>query len=78
MSDDLMGRIKQTIKIGASPRHVPDVIKAVQDIPRTVSGKISEKAVSDMIHGRPIKNKEALANPESLELYRGILDVQAA
>jgi len=64
--------------MGASPRHVPDVIKTVKDIPRTISGKISERAVSDIINGRAVKNKEALANPESLEIYKGILDSRAA
>ena len=53
-----------------SPRHVPAVVVAVDDIPRTRSGKITELAVTDVVHGREVKNVEALANPESLELYR--------
>ena len=57
---------------GASPRHVPARIVQVADIPRTKSGKITELAVRDVVHGREVKNKEALANPEALELYRGL------
>ncbi|MBN9064479.1 MAG: acetoacetate--CoA ligase [Rhizobiales bacterium] len=62
--------IRQKIRAGASPRHVPAKIVQVADIPRTKSGKITELAVRDVVHGREVKNKEALANPEALELYR--------
>lgn len=72
LDDALLARIKQQIKVGASPRHVPAKIVQVADIPRTRSGKITELAVRDMVHGRPVKNTEALANPEALELYRDI------
>ena len=58
------------LKREASPRHVPAVILEVSDIPRTRSGKITELAVRDVIQGRPIKNTEALANPEALEEYK--------
>ena len=58
------------LKREASPRHVPAVILEVSDIPRTRSGKITELAVRDVIQGRPIKNTEALANPEALEGYK--------
>ncbi|HEX7812889.1 MAG TPA: hypothetical protein VF460_13350, partial [Burkholderiales bacterium] len=54
----------------ASPRHVPARIVQVADIPRTKSGKIVELAVRNIVHGRPVKNSEALANPEALEHYR--------
>ncbi|WP_295814262.1 acetoacetate--CoA ligase [uncultured Nitratireductor sp.] len=64
--------IRSKIRTGASPRHVPARIVAVSDIPRTKSGKITELAVRDIVHGRAVKNKEALANPEALELYRDI------
>lgn len=64
--------IRTRIRSGASPRHVPARIIAVTAIPRTRSGKISEIAVRDVIHGRPIKNTTALANPEALELYRDL------
>jgi acetoacetyl-CoA synthetase len=72
LDDSLVARIKKKIRDGASPRHVPAKIVAVADIPRTKSGKITELAVRDVVHGREVKNKEALANPEALELYRNI------
>ena len=68
--------IKTKIRTGASPRHVPAKIVAVADIPRTKSGKITELAVRDIVHGREVKNKEALANPEALELYRGLEELR--
>jgi acetoacetyl-CoA synthetase len=69
---DLEKKIKTRIRIGASPRHVPAKVIQVADIPRTKSGKIVELAVREVVHGRPVKNKEALANPEALELYAGL------
>ncbi|TIP10872.1 acetoacetate--CoA ligase [Mesorhizobium sp.] len=69
---ELEKRIRTKIRSGASPRHVPARIVAVADIPRTKSGKITELAVRDMVHGRAIKNMEALANPEALELFRDL------
>ena len=57
------------IRTGASPRHVPARIVPVADIPRTKSGKIVELAVRDIVHGRTVKNVEALANPEALKLF---------
>jgi acetoacetyl-CoA synthetase len=71
LDDKLRDRIKKQIRTGASPRHVPARIVQVADIPRTKSGKITELAVRDVVHGREVKNREALANPEALELYRG-------
>jgi acetoacetyl-CoA synthetase len=68
----LTARIRRQIKDGASPRHVPAKVVQVADIPRTKSGKITELAVRDVVHGREVKNKEALANPEALELYRDL------
>jgi acetoacetyl-CoA synthetase len=70
LTEDLIGRIKHKVRVGASPRHVPAKIVQVQDIPRTKSGKITELAVRDIVMGRDVKNKEALANPEALELFR--------
>ena len=64
--------IKTRIRSGASPRHVPAKIMQVADIPRTKSGKISELAVRDVIHGRPVKNLTSLANPAALELFKDI------
>jgi acetoacetyl-CoA synthetase len=63
-------RIRKQIRANASPRHVPAKILQVADIPRTKSGKIVELAVRDVVHGRPVKNKEALANPEALDLFK--------
>ncbi|EKE74767.1 acetoacetate--CoA ligase [Oceanibaculum indicum] len=70
LDEELEKRIRQQIRSGATPRHVPAKIVQVADIPRTKSGKIVELAVRNVVHGRPIKNIEALANPEALELYR--------
>ena len=72
LDKDLQDKIKKQIRIGASPRHVPARIVQVADIPRTKSGKITELAVREIVHGREVKNKEALANPEALDLYRDI------
>ncbi|MEQ8266511.1 MAG: acetoacetate--CoA ligase [Parvibaculum sp.] len=72
LDDALIQRIRSRIREGASPRHVPAKIIAVADIPRTKSGKITELAVRDIVHGREVKNREALANPEALALYRDI------
>ncbi len=74
---DLKRRIADRLKTGASPRHVPARIVAVADIPRTKSGKIVELAVREVIHGRPVKNREALANPEALDLYRDLEELRA-
>jgi acetoacetyl-CoA synthetase len=72
LDDALTKKIAGRIRENTSPAHVPKKIIAVADIPRTVSGKISEIAVRETIHGRAVKNTEALANPESLELYRDL------
>jgi len=70
LDDGLRARITRQIRDGASPRHVPARILQVTDIPRTRSGKITELAVRDLIHGRPVKNVEALENPEALDQFR--------
>jgi len=75
LTDELVKEIRTRIRQGATPRHVPAKIIAVSAIPRTRSGKISEIAVRDTIHGRVVKNTDALANPESLELYRDIAEL---
>ncbi len=69
LDDALVKTIKTRIRNGASPRHVPARIIAVADIPRTKSGKIVELAVRDVVHGRVVKNKEALSNPKALDLF---------
>ena len=71
LDGSLSAEIRQRIRRHASPRHVPAHILAVPDIPRTRSGKIVELAVREVIHDRPVKNLEALANPEALEHFRG-------
>ena len=76
LDDGLRDKIKKQVRQGASPRHVPARIVAVADIPRTKSGKITELAVRDVVHGRAVKNKEALANPEALDLFRDIAELQ--
>ena len=71
----LSERIKRQIRTGASPRHIPARVVQVADIPRTKSGKITELAVREVVHGREVKNKEALANPEALDLYRNLAEL---
>ena len=68
----LIEKIKRKIRDNTTPRHVPAKIVQVADIPRTQSGKIVELAVRNVVHGRPVKNVEALANPEALEFYRNL------
>ena len=75
LDDKLFAAIKKKIRDGASPRHVPAKIIAVADIPRTKSGKITELAVRDVVHGREVQNREALANPEALELFEDLVEL---
>ena len=77
LDEDLVARIKARIREGCTPRHVPAKVLQVADIPRTKNNKIVELAVRDVIHGRPVKNREALANPEALELYKDLPELQA-
>ncbi|MAY62562.1 MAG: acetoacetate--CoA ligase [Rhizobiales bacterium] len=77
LDDALKTKIKSAIRTGASPRHVPARIVAVSDIPRTKSGKITELAVRDVVHGRKVKNQEALANPEALKLYEDLEELRS-
>ena len=72
LDDALVNRIRAHIRAECTPRHVPARIIQVADIPRTRSGKITELAVRAVIHGQEVKNKEALANPEALDLYAGL------
>ncbi len=78
LDESLINRIKKKIRDNATPRHVPDKVLQVADIPRTKSGKIVELAVRDVVHGRPIKNLEALANPEALEGFRDRPELRSA
>ena len=76
LTEQLEEKIRLQIRQNASPHHVPRKIIQVADIPRTISGKITELAVRDIVHGRPVKNRDALANPEALELFRDLKELQ--
>ena len=76
LDDQLRDRIRRQVRENASPHHVPKVIVQVTDIPRTISGKITEMAVRDVVHGRPVKNTDALANPQALELFRDLPELR--
>jgi acetoacetyl-CoA synthetase len=76
IDDALRDRIRRRIRDETSPHHVPKKIVQVRDIPRTISGKISELAVREVVHGRAVRNTEALANPESLALFRDIPELR--
>ncbi|GHC27203.1 acetoacetate--CoA ligase [Aidingimonas halophila] len=69
LDESMRDEIRRTIRANTTPRHVPAKIIQVRDIPRTLSGKIVELAVRNVVHGRPVKNQDALANPEALELF---------
>ncbi|HET9749571.1 MAG TPA: acetoacetate--CoA ligase [Casimicrobiaceae bacterium] len=77
LDDELERRLRDAIKTRASPRHVPAKILAVADIPRTMNGKIVEVAVREAIHGRPVGNLDALANPEALSYFVGRPELSA-
>ena len=72
LNDDIESELRLTIRNNTTPRHVPAKIIQVSDIPRTISGKIVELAVRNVIHDLPVKNTDALANPEALEQFRNI------
>ena len=78
LDDGLREKIRQQIRANATPRHVPAKFVQVTDIPRTKSGKIVELAVRSLVHGEAIKNREALANPEALDQFIDIADLQTA
>jgi acetoacetyl-CoA synthetase len=77
LTPELEALIRKRIRDNTTPRHVPAKIVQVDDIPRTKSGKIVELAVRDVVHGRAVKNKEALANPEALDLFTGRPELEA-
>ena len=77
LDDTMRDRIRRVIRENTTPRHVPVRILSVPDIPRTISGKIVELAVRNVVHGRPVKNTDALANPEALEHFRNLEDLSA-
>jgi acetoacetyl-CoA synthetase len=77
LDDTLLDRIRTRIRRQASPRHVPARVIQVSDIPRTRSGKIVELAVRDVVHGRAVENREALANPEALDLFTSLPELES-
>ena len=76
LNDKLVATIKNSIRNNATPRHVPAKVIQVSDIPRTISGKIVELAVRNIIHNRPVANSEALANPEALPLFENLPELK--
>ena len=72
INDDLIDRLKKHIRHNTTPRHVPERVVQVADIPRTRSGKIVELAVRKVVHGDSVDNVEALANPEALAFFKDI------
>ncbi|MFH1531033.1 MAG: acetoacetate--CoA ligase [Pseudomonadota bacterium] len=76
LSDDLVRRIRTAIRTGTSPRHVPAKVIAIADIPYTISGKKVEMAVRSVIHGEVVKNRDALANPAALDLYKDLPELK--
>ncbi|GAH18910.1 unnamed protein product, partial [marine sediment metagenome] len=76
LTEDLINKIKTTIRKNTTPRHVPAKIIAIDDIPYTISGKKVEKAVKNVIHNESVPNIDALANPQSLELYKNLEELQ--
>jgi len=77
LTGELEKRIKDIIRTNTTTRHVPAKILAVPDVPRTKSGKIVEHAVRNVVHGRPIKNREALANPDALQHFADREELQS-
>ena len=73
LTDELIKKIAKTLRENASPRHVPAKVIAVADIPYTLNGKKVETAVTNILHGRPVTNRDSLANPESLDIYAGLV-----
>ncbi|HKX54606.1 MAG TPA: acetoacetate--CoA ligase [Xanthomonadales bacterium] len=76
LDQPLQDEIRKSIRNNTTPRHVPARIIQVADIPRTISGKIVELAVRNVIHGKPVSNQDALANPAALELYRDLPELR--
>jgi acetoacetyl-CoA synthetase len=76
LDEDLVKKIRQTVREKCTPRHMPAKVIQVAEIPRTKSGKIVELAVREVVHNRPVNNIHSLANPEALEHYRGLPELQ--
>jgi acetoacetyl-CoA synthetase len=76
LDDEMIKKIRTTIRSNTTPRHVPAKIIQVKDIPRTISGKIVELAVRKVVHNEEVKNIDALANPETLEYFRDLEELK--
>jgi len=76
LSDEIVGKIKNTVRTNASPKHVPALILPVPDIPYTHNMKKVELAVKNVIHNHPVLNKDSLSNPEALDYYANIKELQ--
>ena len=76
LTEELIQQIKTTIRDNTTPRHVPAKVIQVADIPRTISGKIVELAVRNVVHGEPVKNTDALKNPQALDLFKDLQELQ--
>jgi len=76
LTEELKTKIKETLRKNASPRHVPAKIIEVPDIPYTLNMKKVESAVTNIIHGRPVTNRDALANPQVLDFYQNLSELQ--
>ena len=76
LDDELVARLRRAIRTELSPRHVPAVVVAVDDLPRTRSGKLVELAVADAVNGRPVRNREAIANPEAIDAIAALPELQ--
>jgi acetoacetyl-CoA synthetase len=77
LDDDLTKRIKKAIRDNTSPRHVPAKVIQIADVPYTINMKKVELAVKNVIHGKPVTNRDALANPESLDLYADLDELKS-
>ena len=77
LDDSLRADLRTVIRRELSPRHVPAVIVAVDDLPRTRSGKLVELAVADAVNGRPVRNREAIANPEAIDAIAAVAALQS-
>jgi acetoacetyl-CoA synthetase len=77
LDETLSKEIRTTIRANTTPRHVPAKIIQVPDIPRTISGKIVELAVRNIVHNKPVKNIDALANPAALDYFKNLSDLQS-
>jgi acetoacetyl-CoA synthetase len=74
LTDDLKEKIRKELRVKAGPRHIPELILEVPDIPYTFSMKKVESAVSNIVNNKPVTNKDALRNPDSLEYFRSLSD----